>query len=149
MLTSMLRIAHGTHGYFDPTIGKRLTELGYGDPTISTQYSHLKKEHGNYRDIQIDGDRVILHGDIELEFGGGGKGYLIDSIQKMLEAYPRFLINFGGDMYGRGSWQVGLESPFASDEVIGLISLDDHYFACSAGTKRKWGNSHHLIDPHT
>lgn len=50
----------------------------------------------------------------------------------------RYLINFGGDMYGYGGWKVGLESPFASDEVIGTLMLDDGFFACSAGTKRKW-----------
>jgi thiamine biosynthesis lipoprotein len=44
---------------------------------------------------------------------------------------------------------VGLESPFASDEVIGTILLEDDFLACSAGTKRKWGAHHHLIDPHT
>ena len=52
-------------------------------------------------------------------------------------------------MYGRGDWNIGLESPFAADEVIGTIVLDDLYLACSAGTKRKWGNHHHLINPHT
>jgi thiamine biosynthesis lipoprotein ApbE len=61
----------------------------------------------------------------------------------------RYLINFGGDMYGRGGWKVGLESPFASDEVIGTIILDDHFLACSAGTRRAWGTHHHLIDPKT
>jgi thiamine biosynthesis lipoprotein ApbE len=30
MLSKMLEIARKTDGYFDPTIGKRLTELGYG-----------------------------------------------------------------------------------------------------------------------
>ena len=52
-------------------------------------------------------------------------------------------------MYGRGGWTVGLESPFAADEVIGTLALDDHFLACSAGTRRKWGTHHHLIDPHT
>lgn len=52
-------------------------------------------------------------------------------------------------MYGRGGWDIGLESPFASDEVIGTIILDDLFLACSAGTRRKWGSHHHLIDPHT
>ena len=59
------------------------------------------------------------------------------------------MINFGGDIYGSGGWNIGLESPFASDEVIGTIVLDNHFLACSAPTKRKWGNHHHLIDPHT
>ena len=32
MLSFMLDIARATDGYFDPTVGKRLTELGYGKP---------------------------------------------------------------------------------------------------------------------
>ena len=54
------------------------------------------------------------------------------------EESKRYLINFGGDMYGVGSWDIGLESPFSSDEVIGTIALDDLFLACSAGTRRKW-----------
>lgn len=33
--------------------------------------------------------------------------------------------------------------------MIGVFELVDDFFACSAGTKRKWGDHHHLIDPHT
>lgn len=44
---------------------------------------------------------------------------------------------------------MGLESPFTADEVIGTIVLEDDFLACSAGTRRKWGKHHHLIDPHT
>lgn len=151
MIEYALNVAKNTNGYFDPTIGKRLTELGYGNIKISVfSERSLKKEwFGDYRDIEIVWDEVILHGDIELEFGGVGKWYLIDVIKGFFEGYPRFLINFGGDMYGRGDFRVWLESPFAADEVIGLIHLVDDFLACSAGTKRKWGSHHHLIDPHT
>jgi thiamine biosynthesis lipoprotein ApbE len=227
MLTYMLTVSANTDGYFDPTVGKRLTELGYGKrsdqnivPVIPPEDSGgiqaskkwnmdcftprvlpmLRKGarprndgNGNYRDIELDWDRVTLHGDILLEFGWVGKGYLIDVIQEMIDNWlchidrnsavsvtngveiscsenwagfldyenhgnrfsplemteTRYLINFWGDMYGRGGWTVGLESPFASDEVIGTLFLDDHFLACSAGTRRKWGTHHHLIDPHT
>ncbi len=151
MIEYALIVAQSTNGYFDPTIGKRLTELGYGRQWImnNEQWAMLGKWFWNYKDIEIAWDSVILQGNIELEFGGVGKWYLIDVIKGVLEKYPRFLINFGGDMYGKGIWNVGLESPFASDEIIGTISLDDLFLACSAGTKRKWGAHHHLIDPHT
>lgn len=148
MLTYMLDIAERTHGYFDPTIGKRLTELGYGKK-LEQQSDMSNQKRGDYRDIEIKWDGVMLHGDILLEFGGVGKWYLIDVIKDILREYPRYLINFGGDIYGIGGWKVWLESPFASDEVIGTITLDDTFIACSAGTKRKWGKHHHLIDPHT
>lgn len=35
MLTYSLQLAHDTAGYFDPTIGKRLTELGYGNQEVT------------------------------------------------------------------------------------------------------------------
>lgn len=151
MIEYAIEVAKNTNGYFDPTIGKRLTELGYGNKNIVTisSNSENKKWFGDYRDIEIVWDELKLHGDIELEFGGVGKWYLIDVIKGFLEKYSRFLINFGGDLYGRGNWEVGLESPFASDEVIGTIILYDDFFACSSGSKRKWWSVHHLVDPFT
>ena len=145
MLSYMLEVAHCSGGYFDPTIGKRLREMWYGNQDTQVSLESI----WDYRDIEITGNEVILHSDIELEFWGVGKWYLIDVLRDMLDGYPRFLINFGGDMYGRGGWNIGLESPFAPDEVVGTLYLDDLYVACSAPTRRKWWNHHHLVDPHT
>lgn len=38
---------------------------------------------------------------------------------------PRYLINFGGDMYGYDGWRVGLEHPLDLTEVIGTLTLDE------------------------
>ncbi len=149
MLDFMLKVSQDTQGYFDPTVWKRLSELGYG-PTKDI-ISWESSGYHDYRDIKIDGDRVILEGDIELEFGGAGKGYLIGVLRNMLlnSQIERFLINFWWDLYGNKEWKVWLESPFSSDEAIGIYILQNTYFACSAGTKRKWWNHHHLINPKT
>ena len=183
MIIFALDLAKRSDGYFDPTVGKRLTELGYGNRYIierdeTSLFESILRENRvgipyirswDYRDIHIEWDRIELTKDVELEFWGVGKGYLLDVIQGMIEAWnvgnleslakpntpnlqpanPRYLINFGGDLFGRGWWKVGLESPFDPEEIIGTIELDDRFLACSAGTKRKWGNHHHLIDPHT
>ena len=37
MLGYMLSVSANTDGYFDPTVGKRLTELGYGKPITNYQ----------------------------------------------------------------------------------------------------------------
>ncbi len=37
MIIFALDLAHKTRGYFDPTVGKRLTELGYGNPATRVQ----------------------------------------------------------------------------------------------------------------
>lgn len=43
---------------------------------------------------------------------------------------------------------IGLEHPVNLDEAIGMIPLRDDFLACSSGSRRKWGNHHHLINPH-
>ncbi|GAB0174342.1 MAG: FAD:protein FMN transferase [Candidatus Altimarinota bacterium] len=157
MLTYALDVSKRTGGYFDPTVGKRLSELGYGAIMNHSQSVIHKGKHNDYREIEIIGDIVQLHGDILLEFGGVGKGYLIDVIKEMIDEYyysksiplPRYLIDFGGDLYGYGGWKVGLENPHVLEEIIGVLLLDDIFLACSSGSKRKWGNNHHLIDPKT
>jgi FAD:protein FMN transferase len=150
MLQYMLQVARDTDWYFDPTVGKRLTELWYGNRKLEVEsIKHDILSYWDYRDIEVEWDVVILHWNIILEFWWVGKWYLIDVMHDMLKIYPRFLINFGWDFYGKWGWIVWLENSFASDEVIGTHILDDGFLACSAGTKRKWENHHHLINPKT
>ena len=73
MLEFSLTLAKNTDGYFDPTVSKRLTELGYGRELAQHSLTSDRVLTQDYRDIEILGDDVILHGDIELEFGGVGK----------------------------------------------------------------------------
>lgn len=56
MIEYALEVAQNTNGYFDPTIGKRLTELGYGNKNISVfaRNSQEEKRFGDYRDIEIN-----------------------------------------------------------------------------------------------
>ncbi len=148
MFEISLEIANSSQWYFDPTVGKRLTELGYGNQNAK-HISQSESWKGNYQDIEICSDEVILHSNIELEFGWIGKWYMLDWVASSLAWHTRYLIDFGGDIYGRGWWQVGLENPNNLEEAIGILSLQDSFFACSSGSKRKWWNHHHLIDPHT
>jgi len=104
MLTCALDVAQATDGYFDPTVGKRLRELGYGNPDTAVSLSENvfddifgssnTGEQGDYRDILVDDMTVVLEKKVELEFGGVGKGYLLDVLHGILESYPKFLINF-------------------------------------------------------
>ena len=49
----------------------------------------------------------------------------------------------------RGIWKIALESPFVDGEAIGILDFSNSFLACSAGNKRKFGKSHHLINPHS
>ena len=149
MLSKMLEIAKNTDGYFAPTVWKRLRDLWYANHSMDLKIILENQKYGNYKDIEINNRHIVLHNWVELEFGGIGKWYLIDLLHSYLYEFPRFLINFGWDLYGRWWWKIWLESPFVNDEVIGTIILDDHFLACSSGTKRRWWDHHHLIDPFT
>lgn len=97
MLEFALELAQRTGGIFDPVIGARLTQLGYG----SRETVMYERKQGSYRDIHVKGNHVELHHGVCLEFGGVGKGYALDKIVKILQKYDRFLVDFGGDIYGK------------------------------------------------
>ena len=150
MLETIQKLARETQWYFDPTIGKRLQELGYGNQEIF--FSAEAFNHRNFDEIcRFNQEKIEIFGNAELEFGGIGKWYAIDWIfdflEKNLQNSENFLINFGGDMACRGKWKIALESPFSDDEAIGILDLENSFLACSAGNKRKFWNSHHLINP--
>lgn len=70
MLRIMRKIAHESDGYFDPTIGKRLTELGYGNQEIF--FSAEKFNHRSFDDIfsfDKNFSKIFISGEYELEFG--------------------------------------------------------------------------------
>lgn len=62
MLSFALSLAEKTHGYFDPTIGKQLSRLGYGRTTDA------QENNGNFHDVKIHDHEVFLQNGVELEF---------------------------------------------------------------------------------
>ena len=155
---------------------ERFSEIVAFLDDFDDQYSRFKKDNWLYQ-LNQRGENILdehtekfIHQDLdkilkisknivsikkwfELEFGGLGKWYLIDWIfnflQKNLPKNIDFLINFGGDMACRGIWKIALESPFVDGEAIGILEFSNSFLACSAGNKRKFGKSHHLINPHS
>ena len=143
-----LELAEKTHGKFDPTIIRTLESYGY-----DKEYSFQRKAGGTtwYQHIDLHEHTLILHHGVKLEFGAVGKGYLLDLVAHELisAGYTHFLLDFGGDMIGYGGYEIGLENPFDLSQVIGTINLDGFAIASSNGMKRKVGEFHHLLDPHT
>lgn len=151
MIEYIKTIAGNSWGYFDPTIGKRLRELGYGNTWVQT--TAWEFIHADFESIFcIDGMKLSKKPGFDLEFWGVGKGYCIDVIKNILiEAFANteFLINFWGDMAGVWRWKIALESPFKADEAIGIYTLTNSFLACSSPSRRQWNGHHHLINPFT
>ena len=110
------------------------------------------------KSIKISKDRIELLNDVSLDFGGFGKGYLIDKIASKLEfelGHDKFMINGGGDILSSGniSRVVVLEHPFKPGYEHSRILLTNVSLGSSSNSKRRWKtkNTHklygHIIDP--
>ncbi|MEO6729107.1 MAG: FAD:protein FMN transferase [Candidatus Dojkabacteria bacterium] len=141
-----------TDGHFDIAVGKVLENKGY-----DAVYSFKSKESKIEKEIIFSKDKIELSENTRIDFGGIGKGYLIDRVSELImkEGIKYFFINAGGDIYATSNedepLEFALENPFALDEMIGTIEIKNKALASSAGNRRKWKDQkgkehHHLID---
>lgn len=140
-----------TDGIFTPFIGQTLTELGYDkNYTFTEKPATTLLPWDDY--ISLDEDTVTIHKAVQLDFGGIGKGFLVDLIATILKEYAitNFTINAGGDIYIYNKKElIGLENPYNTKQVIGVIERNNGSICASSGNRRKWGEYHHIIHPYT
>jgi thiamine biosynthesis lipoprotein len=147
-----------TGGLVTPLIGKVLADAGYDASysLVEKEMSRPKKWDGvlEWKDPILSVKEPAL-----LDFGAGGKGYLVDIVSEILEEnrIHSYCVDAGGDMRQRGKdfLKVGLEHPHLPAQagdvpmVIGTIEIKNESLCGSAGNRRKWGRFHHVISPET
>lgn len=139
-----------TGGLFTPCVGTVLEDLGY-----DKKYSFTARDARavvDFRTVRFDGTHVHTEVPVLLDFGAGGKGYLIDIVSEILaESCDTFVINAGGDIRVRGipEFRVGLEDPDTTENALGVISITNESICGSAGNRRAWGTVHHIVNPRT
>ncbi|HRP37104.1 MAG TPA: FAD:protein FMN transferase, partial [Candidatus Dojkabacteria bacterium] len=96
-----------------------------------------------------------------IDLGSIGKGYAIDLAYDVLEDFPAFMINAGGDIRIKGpkpdgeNWKIGLyksqlpNQALPKDAYTGIIELENGSVCGSGGWARKVRFFHHLINPKT
>lgn len=145
---------HLTDGAFTPLIGKTLEEAGY-DAHYSLTPKTLTPVAGWDDVLRVDFPTLTLRQPALLDFGAGGKGYLIDIVGGVLRdmGIASFCIDAGHDLlYAHPAQQalrVGLENPFDARQVIGVAEIPPSSMCGSSGNRRTWANFHHTINPHT
>jgi thiamine biosynthesis lipoprotein len=143
-----------TGGKVTPLIGQVVSDAGY-DAAYSFQSKPLQTPPAWDDVISYDELSITLKQSALLDFGAAGKGYLVDIVSEIIaEAGVRsYAINAGGDILHRSgegqTLKVGLENPLDAEEAIGTVQLANESLCASAGSKRKWGGYHHIIDPTT
>lgn len=138
MFLYALEMFKKTEGLFNISVGAELEKKGYGlmhnaDTRLS---SNLVDE------IFVSNELITLAPHLRVDFGGFGKGWLIDRIHDMLTMsnYESFCINGGGDLrIGNKPLNVVIEHPTHNDEYIHSLTLIPHRaLAVSSRQKRQW-----------
>lgn len=152
-----------TNGVFNIAVAHTLENRGY-----DAQYSfggQNKKEKAMtdlVEILKIGSDRIYLAGDAKLDFGGFGKGFMIDTLAQIFQyelGINHFIINGGGDIYATCNAQgkaidIILQHPENRDTQLGIAQLYNQAFAASSPHVRSWQNAqgetqHHLVGSNT
>lgn len=160
-----------TGGAFTPLIGQTLVDLGYDEKyTLEEKVIDGVTKPVTWNEaLNYDSKNNTLEikKPVLLDFGGIGKGYLIDIVGDILleNGIHSFCIDAGGDILhicdeaerddSNSSTseikplRVGLENPENTKQVIGVIEIKNKSICGSSGNRRAWKNYHHIINPHT
>ena len=148
------RLYTKTKGVYNFVSAHRQVARGYGSDSTVRDSSADALSADPIADLVITDKRVVLSRGA-VDFGGFGKGWLIDTVASLLQelGVQYFLINGGGDIYAStlpdGSpVTITVEHPTIEGRIIAKIPLAHQGFAASSTYKRRWkhaGKSHHHI----
>lgn len=153
MLDFAKEMYEASGGAFDITVGNTLHKFGYGKRTIAK-----KRQTNNFwQEIVITPAEIRYPDGVMLDFGGFGKGWLIDQLVRDLKlaGKQQFIVNGGGDIYVQAKDPVRfvLEDPTEVGRSVGHVDIANGALAGSDTIKRAWQDGdkrkHHIIDPHT
>lgn len=139
-------------GAFDISVGALLHKYGYGS-----------RMHGGdgipdfWQKISYDAHKVSIPKGLMLDFGGLGKGWLIDKLSQVMRDHGvmQFIVNGGGDLYVQSDQPIkfALQDPYDSSQSVGETQIASGALAASSTLKRTWEHDgakyHHIFDPAT
>lgn len=139
-----------TKGLFTPLIGKVLIDAGY-DAEYSFHETALSSPPLLHQVWEYRYPKLTIKQSSILDFGACGKGYLIDLVSEMIrdQGIMAFCVDAGGDMRyeAKQPLRVGLENPLNTSQAIGILPIQNVSLCASAGSRRKWGRFHHIMNP--
>jgi FAD:protein FMN transferase len=144
-----------SNGLVTPLIGRTLSDAGYDAEYSLHQAVPLKSPPSWEESLVHTASTLTATQPVLLDFGAAGKGYLVDLVGELIESsnIKNYTIDASGDILHRRADNapiiIGLENPVDTSEVIGTIELHNASLCASSGSRRKWGNHHHIINPAT
>lgn len=134
-----------TEGAFDPSIKPVVERWGFYDrgldaPPSDEELLLLLASVGMDK-LEIDemNGTVLKHANIQLDFGGIGKGFAVDKMSGLLidRGHDRFIVNLGGDiyvasLYDETPWRIGIKDPKGKKTPYAVINTRNKGVATSA-----------------
>lgn len=162
LLHQSKKYALETDGLFNPLVLPLLQKAGYKGSwpkvalnTKAIDFSYRKPALAT--EIKIYKNSARIPCDSAIDFGGIGKGYLLDSLSTWLlkKGYDNFWISLGGDIVCHGfdiddtPWTVIIESTNGASDIGKIVNSKGSKMAIASSgiTKRKGVGWHHIIDP--
>lgn len=141
-----------SEGAFSIAVGASLHRMGYGS-----------RIHGHdilrniWDEITYSRQKIVIPRGEMLDFGGFGKGWLIDRFVDVMRTagIHEFIVNGGGDLYCESNTLIEfkLEDPHDETKQFGQTRITHGALAASNTIKRAWQDGevrkHHIIDPVT
>ena len=153
VLAASLRIGRASNDLFDIGVGDLIAAWGFGSAGSMPDVDLITKLAGQVRPttteaLELDevGRRARKHGSLSLDLSGVAKGYGVDEMARVMEAFaiPSWLVGIDGEMRAKGlkpdgsPWAVALERPErGTRDAMGVIELTDMAVATS-GNYRHW-----------
>lgn len=168
LLQASRHMAEETRGLYNPFILPSLQQAGYvgswPEPQAAPEgadYRRRKPVAIENLEIGQDWTRMPEYG--ALDFGGIGKGYLLDQLADKVRTHglEGYWLSLGGDIVLEGydlhreAWRVGVQSAVDPNAAVADISCSpDRQAIATSGVTRRRGEAngkpwHHIIDPRT
>jgi len=154
-----------TDGLYNPLILPALQQAGYVSSWLKPQSSggsldFSKRQFKTTSKMVVTASAVKIPDETALDFGGIGKGYLLDQLASYLDTkhVKDYWLSLGGDIICGGydldkkPWEIGLAHAKTTRKVIQAVvnkSGKKMAVATSGITKRAGPGWHHIIDPRT
>jgi thiamine biosynthesis lipoprotein len=142
-----------TGGLFTPLVGNLISDAGYDASYSLTQKKELEAPPRWEDALEYHAPSLLIKQPVILDFGAGGKGYLVDLVSEVIELYNivKYCIDAGGDILYKNTTpiRIGLENPENTEQVIGVCTIEKGSICGSAGNRRAWGTFTHIINPKT
>lgn len=147
LLNYALKMYETTDGLFNISVGGQLESDGYGRVTKKG----AKISNNLLDDVTINDKQLNISKATTLDFGGFGKGWLIDELGKIIKQHGvrDYIINGGGDiLVGDKSQEILIEHPLKPGFSIQKVVLKNQSLASSSSLKRTWKDKNNTLRSH-